>query len=359
MRSPAFITLILFFIGVVAFLIVRSFSVSHSAISPSPGAQTREVVVQESVPFTPTQPTIDKIFSNDHEWIATLSAGRIRTLVATGDVIPARSVNYKTISYGNFNWPWERTADVIRSADVTLINLESPLIENCPVTNEGMIFCGDKRHIEGLRFAGVDGANMGNNHAGNYGNEGVEETVELLNEEEIAAVGIQNPVYKDVEGLRFAFLGYNDIGRQPGVSHIEDGAFTQEISASSKQADVVVVSVHWGVEYTHEPTDRQRDVAHAMIDAGADIVIGNHPHWIQPVELYKNGVIMYAHGNFIFDQMWSKETREGVVGRYTFYDGTLIDVEFFPVVIEDYGQPRWAEGEERLKTLRELETLSF
>jgi poly-gamma-glutamate synthesis protein (capsule biosynthesis protein) len=83
------------------------------------------------------------------------------------------------------------------------------------------------------------------------------------------------------------------------------------------------------------------------IDAGADLVIGNHPHWIQPVELYNGKLITYAHGNFVFDQEWSLETKQGVVGRYTFYDTQLVDVEFLPVLIENYGQPHFLMGAEK------------
>lgn len=329
-----------------------------SSLSSVPVSRTHTVIPTSAPLFRPAHVSTEQIFSNDHSWTATLPAERVRTLIATGDVIPARSVNYKTISYGNFHWAWEKTADLLRSSDFTLINLESPILEHCPTTNEGMTFCGDKRHIEGLQFAGVDAANMGNNHAGNYGEEGVEETAALLHAAGILPIGIQNPVYRDIRGMKFAFLGYNDIGRQPGVGHIEDETFTKEIQEASLSADVVIVSVHWGVEYTHEPTDRQIETGHAMIDAGADVVIGNHPHWVQPVELYKKGLIMYAHGNFIFDQMWSRETREGVVGKYTFYDDTLVDVEFFPVVIEDYGQPRWAEGDEKATILQGMKPFS-
>jgi poly-gamma-glutamate synthesis protein (capsule biosynthesis protein) len=72
-------------------------------------------------------------------------------------------------------------------------------------------------------------------------------------------------------------------------------------------------------------------------------VIGNHPHWVQPVELYNGHLITYAHGNFIFDQMWSQETREGMVGRYTFYGTRLVRVDYKPLVIDNYAQPRWLD----------------
>ena len=94
--------------------------------------------------------------------------------------------------------------------------------------------------------------------------------------------------------------------------------FAGDIQALKRQVDFVIVAFHWGIEYTALPTQEQRGIAHQAIDAGADLILGNHPHWVQATEKYQGKYITYAHGNFVFDQMWSQETREGVVGKYTF-----------------------------------------
>ena len=261
------------------------------------------------------------------------------TLIATGDIIPARSVNYQTVSRKNFNWPYEKTYQVLKDADITFANLESPLVKNCPLTQEGMVFCGDERNIEGLKFAGIDVVNLANNHAGNYGKDGVENTVKLLNQADILATGIIGPVFKEIKGIKFAFLGYNDIEKRSFLSSAEENKISQEINEAKKQADVAVVAFHWGVEYQSQPSLRQIQLAHLAIDFGADLIIGNHPHWVQSTEYYKDKFIMYAHGNFVFDQMWSQKTREGVVGKYTFAGKKLENVEFIPIVINFYGQP--------------------
>lgn len=95
------------------------------------------------------------------------------------------------------------------------------------------------------------------------------------------------------------------------------------------------------------------------IDSGADLVIGNHPHWVQPVELYKGKLITYAHGNYIFDQMWSDETKIGVLGKYTFYENQLIDVEYIPIKIEYYGQPYVLNGVDKEKILESMKEESI
>lgn len=305
--------------------------------------------------FLPSLPTIEKIFGNNHSWIATLSAQRITTMIATGDIIPARSVNYQVLTRHDFKWPYLKAAQVTKNADITFINLESPLIDKCPVTQEGMVFCGDAKNVEGLVYAGVDVASLANNHAGNYNTPGVQQTVNLLAKNNILATGILGPVIKDAKGIKFAFLGYNDVTKpQPGISNVDEEKIKTEITYAKKQADIVIVTCHWGTEYQAQPDDRQKYLAHFLIDAGADLVIGNHPHWIQPIEIYRNKLITYAHGNFVFDQMWSEKTKQGVVGKYTFYDKQLIDVEYLPIQIENYAQPYFLEGIKKQSVLDEM-----
>ncbi len=129
--------------------------------------------------------------------------------------------------------------------------------------------------------------------------------------------------------------------------------------------DVLAVALHWGAEYVSLPQrspgiaeDDPVEIAHLAVDAGADLVIGNHPHWVQAVELYKGKFIAYAHGNFIFDQMWSYETRVGVIGRYTFYDDVLVGVEFIPTLIENYAQPVPMQGAEAQAVLDGMKAAS-
>lgn len=299
-----------------------------------------EATIQRATP-TPAIPPIslEEIFNTATPSSSLYPAESIRTMIVTGDIIPARSVNYKTLTYNNFHWAYEPTADYLQDADITFVNLEAPILNDCPVTNEGMIFCGDARHVQGLTFAGVDVVNLGNNHAGNHGVNGISETVAHLQTHGITAVGVlNNPQYRDVRGMRFAFLGYDDIEVQAGVSRADEAIIEQEIQQARQNADVVIVQFHWGVEYVSQPTFRQQTLGKLAIDSGADLVIGNHPHWIQPVELYKGKLITYAHGNFIFDQMWSEKTKEGVIGKYYFYEDQLVDVEYTPIKIFDYGR---------------------
>lgn len=323
--------------------------------------KTKSTTLHAKAPFL-ASPTLDSIFSDDHTWTATLSAEKIRIVTATGDIIPARSVNTQVMKYNNPLWPYEKVIPILKSkkTDVMFINLETPLIKGCPATVDGMVFCGDTKNIDGLLAIGVNVANIANNHAGNYGIDGVTETKALLNNADIAVTGVDGPLYKDVRGITFAFLGYNDITKpQPGITNANDAVIRKEIVDAKRHADIVIVTFHWGGEYRAQPDDDQKRLGHLSIDSGADVVIGNHPHWIQPIEFYKGKLITYAHGNFIFDQMWSQKTKEGVIGRYTFYDKQLIDVEYLPLQIQNYGQAEFLEGEKSRSILEEMKQQSY
>lgn len=320
-------------------------------------AQVVERTVTSPVSIPPI--TLAGVFSPDHSWVASLPPEKTVTVIATGDVLPARSVNYKMVTERGFRWPFKKTADVLSGADLTVINLETPLLADCEPTQSGMIFCGDARATEGLTYAGVDVATLGNNHTGNHYLAGVEETIRILEGAGIAPA-TNVPVYKPVKGIRFAFLSYSAVGApEAGVPWADRDKVSADIAEARKNADVVVVSYHWGDEYVTQPNARQKNLAHFTIDAGADVIIGNHPHWIQPVELYKDKFISYAHGNFVFDQEWSPETKLGVVGKYTFYEGRLVDVEYLPIRIVDYGQPYFLTGPDAQKVLDGMRTASL
>ena len=308
--------------------------------------------------YEPENITLDKIFNNELNESTNLDPKKKIEIIVTGDVLLARSVNYKTTSTRNFYWPFLYVASELRSADITFINLETPLVKNCPPTNQGMIFCGDPENIQGLIYAGVDVANIANNHIYNYGEKGVDETIKLLNENNITPAGLREPVYKRVKGKKVAFLGFSDFSSEKNKLINNENELRNKIYNSKLSSDIVIVQFHWGNEYTTKITPRQRFLAYLAIDSGADLVIGNHPHWIQPIEIYKGKLIAYSHGNLIFDQEWSRDTKLGIVGKYTFNEDKLIDAEYLPVKIENYGQPLFLEGEEKREVLNNLYNIS-
>jgi len=294
---------------------------------------------------TPPPLSLASAFGAEKPDLSLLDQSKLRVLIATGDVIPAREVNYQVLLHHDFLYPWRQTADYLKTGDLLFINLETPLLKSCPTTRSGFTFCGDARSIAGLDYAGVNVANLANNHSTNYGVRGTSETIALLASHGIGVSGNGLSVVRDIRGIKFGFIGFNGVG-----THIDRAALKREIDVIRPLCDVLVVAFHWGKEYELIPTtapglapDDPRDIGHLTIDLGADLVVGNHPHWVQPIEIYHNRLIAYAHGNFIFDQMWSQDTREGVVGRYTFYGTQLVRVDYKPLKIDGYAQPRWLD----------------
>jgi poly-gamma-glutamate synthesis protein (capsule biosynthesis protein) len=284
------------------------------------------------------------------------------TLIFTGDVIPARSVNSQMTKRNNFNYPFEKTADFLKKADLTIINLESPLINNCPVTDEGMRFCGDKRFVEGLIFAGVDIVGLANNHIYNYGQDGLDQTVELLRLNNISSIGTGEIINREIKGIKFSFMAYNGVAPfDQAIIPIDKDRIKRDLESVRQQSDFCVVLFHWGKEYSVYPsTDGQvapfdpTEIGRWAVDNGADLVIGNHPHIVQGYEVYKGKPVFYALGNFIFDQMWSEETKLGYLLKVNLSGRQLSSFTFHPVKIENYSQPSFLEGEDKEKVLDQI-----
>jgi poly-gamma-glutamate synthesis protein (capsule biosynthesis protein) len=262
----------------------------------------------------------------------------------------------------DYLWPFRKTAAYTKNADITYINLEAPLIDGCPVSPaESFTFCGDPRFVTGLTYMGADVANLANNHLTNYGAAGVTATNKLLNQHGILTTGLGPVAVINVRGVKFGFIGFNGVG-----AAIDRTALKASIQRARKLADVVVVQFHWGKEYERLPKadpgvptpDDPVAIGHLSIDWGADIVIGNHPHWYQGVEVYKGKLITYAHGNFVFDQMWSEPTREGVIGTYTFYGTRLVAATWKPIRSYDYGQPVFMNAKDSANVLTTMEAAS-
>src|SRR5260370_27255083 len=174
---------------------------------------------------------------------------RIRTLLVTGDVIPARGVNYFATTRRDFLWPFRPTAEYTKNADITYINLESPLFSGCPVSAaESFTFCGDARFVDGLTLMGTKVANLTNNHITNYGAEGLNATVKLLQQRGIQTAGLGPVAVIDVRGIKFGFIVFNGVGRS-----LDKTAFKERIARARLQADIVVVPFHWGKEDERQP----------------------------------------------------------------------------------------------------------
>lgn len=264
-------------------------------------------------------------------------------IVFVGDVMVGRTVNRIAAERNDWGWVFEDTREILASADMTIGNLEGPIVEECPITDSGFIFCGDLRWASEIARAGFDVMSLANNHATNYGDDGIESTVRELASEGVEVVGIDEAVVYQLGDVSIGVLAYNDVGVYSGVKNVEDSEWESEIRALASEVDVVFVYYHWGWEYTGTANPRQVEVGRRSVLAGADVVVGAHPHWVQNIEEYEDGYIFYSLGNFVFDQMWSEETRRGMFVEIRVIEGELAGYETKEILIEDYGRPVFVE----------------
>ncbi len=259
------------------------------------------------------------------------------TIILTGDVMLGRTVMTKSLDLNNPSYPFEKVSNELSEADFVFVNLENPIVLNCPRSSEGLMFCADPAMTEGLIAAGIDIVNLANNHTKNYGENGLPETIEILDNNKILTTGLGELVIKEIRGTKYGFLGFDFISKTPKENDYE------LVVESSSVVDVLIVSVHWGAEYRSEPAEIQRQWAKQLVESGADVVVGHGPHWVQGVEYINEKPVYYSLGNFIFDQMWSEETKTGLVMKLTFRDGELIKEEKLPTYMSSWAQPEFIQ----------------
>jgi len=280
------------------------------------------------------------------------------TLFFAGDVMLSREVNARITAANDPGLPYAKVREEIRNADISFANLESPFSPTSDNPTNRLVFQARPSSVTGLVDAGFDVLSTANNHAFDQGLDGVEYTLSLLKQNGIKPVGtgldchegrIMNAKGMKVGYLAYSYAAYNDGGavQDPMSCDWNDTAqMRKDIQALRSSVDYLIVSAHMGEEYRREPEGTNVLAARAAIDAGADAVIGHHPHWHQVMEEYKGRYIFYSLGNFVFDQMWSQETREGLAVQMLFKDKKLDTITLLPVVIDDYCCPRWANEEE-------------
>jgi hypothetical protein len=250
------------------------------------------------------------------------------------------------------------TRDLIKGADLAIANFENPAPDRFSFHGRGTVFTANPAYIKGLKNVGIDWVSLANNHIGDAGRNGMLQTMDNMDDYGIAHSGLgknRKAAHKaallEVGDVTVGILGYDTVARYyragastPGSAWMTAKALRADVKAARKAgADVVIVFPHWGVEYRATPSSTQRILGKAAIDAGADMVIGNHAHWAAAMEVYDGKPIWYALGNFIFDQTWSIPTMEGITLELTF-DGTdLVQAKMRPHFILDKAQPNFLD----------------
>jgi D-alanyl-D-alanine carboxypeptidase len=255
------------------------------------------------------------------------------TMRFVGDIMLDRGVKFSVNKNfdGDFNHLFDLLGESYKDADIFFANLEGPVSDTGQDKHNLYSFRMDPRVLSVLKDAGLDMVSFANNHIGDWGKAAFDDTRARLDGAGIGYIGAAGnyadavqPKIIEVKGVKIGFLGFTDVGpnsfaatdTESGVLLASDPHLDDIIKNAAEKVDFLVASFHWGIEYQKQ-TPEQIALAHRVIDDGAKLVVGHHPHVPQDVETYKGGLIVYSLGNFIFDQSFSKETMSGLTLEVT------------------------------------------
>jgi poly-gamma-glutamate synthesis protein (capsule biosynthesis protein) len=297
-------------------------------------------------------------------------SGEKVTFCAVGDVLLDRGVR-TMINQRGVDYPFEKTAPFLNSHDLTFCNLECPISTNGAPLNKPYVFRGDPSFVEGLKKSGLRIFSLANNHTLDYGREALLETKEILENHGLHAVGAGNNQGEASKGkviakngANLAFLAFVTMPLEgivysedlPGPAQIDIEGILDRIKSLRGTSDYIIVSFHWGKEYSSFPSTRQKEYARRVIDHGADLVLGHHPHTIQSIEKYKGNFIIYSLGSFVFDQS-SQPRNESFVFVCTFTGEKIVSPHIIPIIIKKC-QPNFAKGKDFKRIVSRVKSIS-
>jgi poly-gamma-glutamate capsule biosynthesis protein CapA/YwtB (metallophosphatase superfamily) len=284
----------------------------------------------------------ENVFSSDIE------------LLFVGDIMLSRNIGKLMVKQDDWSYPYKHIRGILKGADLLFGNFENPVSDRGVLSGSIYSFRVDPQAISALREAGFDIVSLANNHIWDYGRDAFTDTLSILRNNSILPVGAgadfteaHTPVVVDVKGTKIAFLAYTRLlpgflgkpDAAPAVAYPDPEQIARDVAQARTQADIVVTSFHWGEEYQTSHNAEQERLAFAAIDAGADLVIGHHPHVMQEVEKYNDGYIAYSLGNFIFDQNFSDDTHHGLMLRVKVKNKKVASVEKVEVTFNQTYQP--------------------
>lgn len=262
------------------------------------------------------------------------------TLLAVGDLLLDRYIK-REIDRKGADYSLANVKSFLSGNDLALANLEGSFTDFKPrkLDPNNTSFTFDPALAAMLKASGFNLVNLANNHVQDFGKDGFAQSRTYLEKNGINYFGDfyngREALIKEIRGIKIAFVGYNEFG-DPAIA-----GTLEKIKKAKGEADFVVVYAHWGAEYETDFWPGSQERGRQFIDAGADVVLGGHPHVVQPIEIYKNKPIFYSLGNFLFDQIFSDQVRHGLAVKITFnkdrvvYELTSTEMKNFQVSLSD------------------------
>jgi poly-gamma-glutamate capsule biosynthesis protein CapA/YwtB (metallophosphatase superfamily) len=334
--------------------------------SPIPASPSPSVSPQLPATLAPTLPS-------------TAAAARVTKLLFTGVIVPARCVQAAIDEKGDPDYPYAEVSEVISAADLAVGTLNAtisdyPAHTGCTST---YLLVGSSENADALARAGFDVMSVATNHIKNCGptncgDRAFSDTLENLRRVGIVPVGAgenlaaaMQPVVARLNGVRFGIVSLGQIEAQtfasedsPGIAVLDEDNLRAAIAAARQVSDVVIAMPHWGPEDVSVPNWLQRGLARVAVEAGADLVVGNHTHVVQAVEEIDGVMVFYGLGNFVFDQNWSLEHMQGVILEVTFEGERYAGYQFIPTHVDWDGRVHLAGEFEAADILARIQGVS-
>ncbi len=273
-------------------------------------------IVVSSIYLFLQKPAPEKYINKINELNPIKSLPKSTEILFVGDIMLDRSIR-KVIDEKGFDYIFNEIKPIFLNVNLAIGNLEGTVTENESISiknNKILRFTFATSTAQHLKELGFDGFSLANNHSLDFYQSGLEETTDNLNNAGLFSFGHplnnQNLSYsKEIGKEKFCFVGYHSLYDS------DTSAVLNEIRMLKPKCSFITVSAHWGIEYEANESQDQQLQAKSFVDVGADLVIGHHPHVIQPIEIYKGKAIFYSLGNFVFDQNFSLATRQGITVR--------------------------------------------
>jgi len=272
-------------------------------------------------------------------------AVKTTTVVAVGDIMLGGTAGPELARFG-YDYPFTHVTELLRRGQVVFGNLEGPLTKRGSAASKQYVFRSPPDLVApALARAGFNVVSLANNHSMDYGVDGLRDTVGALARAGIRHAGAgenlssaREPAIVETNGVRVAVLAYSLTFPEefwagpdkPGSAFGHEHQVRADVAAAKQRADIVLVSFHWGREGTVEPRDYQIKLGHAAIEAGAAAVMGHHPHLLQGIARYRDGVILYSLGNFVFGS-YSKDAARSAIAELQFENGRVSEVKLYPI----------------------------
>lgn len=296
-------------------------------------------------------------------------------ITVCGDTMMDASAR-STMDEQGYDYAFSGSRSLYAGSDLVLVNLEGPLTSRGEKADKKYTFRSPPEKVaKALKTAGISAVTLANNHSLDYGEEGLTDTIQALDEAGIGYFGAgknliaaRKPLIMKLKGIRIGMLGYSMTYPEEfwastdgaGTAFGHKKAIIDDVTALKKKVDIVLVSFHWGQEGKTKLRFYQRELAHAAIDAGADAVIGHHPHIAQAIEKYKDKAIIYSLGNYVFGS-YSNRVQYGLIGEFKAGKKGISELKLLPVDVNNFRvqfRPAPLKGKALESALKQMETLS-